>query len=238
MKFELEQKLNEWLQSMTPREEFTRADLAEMEGHLRDSWEELRRRGLSGEEAFWLASRRLGNADELGGEFEKVNSTHQMTCRLLWMVGGFLAISLLLLLSRLFGSLSLLVDVGFPVAAVTGAWMRIGLETGMLLVLCATAFRNGPGLVNFSGRWWQKFDGLGAGMKITLLIGGFLLLALGPVIAGIPNIFLARTYSVEEIGQYQFRLAMFGLIKSALLPILLGWAVIRLARIRRIHRSA
>jgi len=49
------------------------SDAAELESHLADAVEDLRNSGLSEEEAFLVATRRLGQTDELSLEYQKVN---------------------------------------------------------------------------------------------------------------------------------------------------------------------
>ena len=59
-----------------------------MEAHLRDSLAELQSRGLTDEEAFLLAARRLGNPAWLDSEFAKVNRGQVWLNRAVWMLVG------------------------------------------------------------------------------------------------------------------------------------------------------
>lgn len=69
--------------------EFCQQDLDELECHLDDSVGELQTRGLSAEEAFIIATRRIGPTPVLATEFSRVNNPAIWTDRLLWAVLGF-----------------------------------------------------------------------------------------------------------------------------------------------------
>lgn len=88
--FDLNHSLNEWRQSLREGGECLEEDIAELEGHLREETTSLEKLGLSNEEAFLLAARRLGGADSLKQEFEKVNAITIWMTRLRWMGLGVL----------------------------------------------------------------------------------------------------------------------------------------------------
>ena len=77
----------------------------------------LERRGLATEEAFLIASRRIGSSSQLGTEFGKVNVRSLWLNRILWMLIGIQAFAVIhslasiantgtfVLVARLFGSM-------------------------------------------------------------------------------------------------------------------------------------
>lgn len=67
------------------------SDVVELESHLRESMAALGERDLSEEEAFIIASRRLGHPGELDGEYCKINGPTIWKKRLVWMLSGTLA---------------------------------------------------------------------------------------------------------------------------------------------------
>jgi len=67
---------------------FRRENLDELETHLRDAVAALRGAALSEEEAFLVATRRLGGVPALEPEFAKVNGREVWLNRLLWMLLG------------------------------------------------------------------------------------------------------------------------------------------------------
>ncbi len=90
--FELEQSINQWRERMTRSKSFSTEQVTEMEGHLRDSTTDLAAGTLSKEEAFLIASRRLGSPTELKTEFRKDNLKTIWTNRVMWiLIGMFFA---------------------------------------------------------------------------------------------------------------------------------------------------
>ena len=91
--FELSEQIGDWRHQMQQNDTCRPSDIDELESHLRDEIEGLRSKGLSDEEAFWVAQHRLGNADNLQSEFGKVNQRLTWQRRLLWLIGGYLLVS-------------------------------------------------------------------------------------------------------------------------------------------------
>ena len=56
------------------RQAFRRADVEELEGHLRDQLTALTEAGLSADEAFLVAVKRMGSLDALSREFARAHS--------------------------------------------------------------------------------------------------------------------------------------------------------------------
>lgn len=111
--FDLEAAVADWKQSLTARESLSTDDVAELESHLRDQASALHSMGLSGEEAFLIARRRVGQPSELAAEFAKVRSSIRWVHRGKWMCIGILALimirsvgGLLFRIASLSGSLS------------------------------------------------------------------------------------------------------------------------------------
>ena len=66
------------------------SDIEELEQHVRDSISELTTKGLIEEEAFLIATHRVGEPGRIGREFGKVNGGHVWGHRVFWMLAGFL----------------------------------------------------------------------------------------------------------------------------------------------------
>jgi hypothetical protein len=71
--FDLNTALHRWLESLAQSPQFRPTDLAELESHIRDSVSRLETQGLSSEESFLIATRRVGAVEKLEPEFAKVN---------------------------------------------------------------------------------------------------------------------------------------------------------------------
>ena len=87
---DIEKRIARWRNELARSEAFARADIDELEIHLRDEMEHLCRSGLSEEEALLIASRRLGDTAALADEFGKVNEGRRLVDRLSWMAVGVL----------------------------------------------------------------------------------------------------------------------------------------------------
>jgi len=89
---DLNERIHSWRESISHCDQLQKDDIDELEDHLRDSVSELTAVGLSDEEAFLLAIRRLGNTDAIAAEFAKVNRMSIWLGRLQWMWGGYILV--------------------------------------------------------------------------------------------------------------------------------------------------
>ena len=105
--FDLNQALAHWRANLQNLGGFSAADLEELEGHLRESISALHERGLSVEEAFVVATRRLGSERQLAEEFGKANPQRVWTERAMWMVAGLLAADTLRVIAQPFPNMVL-----------------------------------------------------------------------------------------------------------------------------------
>ena len=71
--FDLNASLGFWLERLAQSPHFRNENVAEMEAHVRDSVTRLQSQGLSEEESFLIAIRRVGSIGKLEPEFAKVN---------------------------------------------------------------------------------------------------------------------------------------------------------------------
>jgi hypothetical protein len=65
----LESQISQWRGFVARRQAMASADIDELESHLRDSIDDLTTAGLSGDEAFLVAVKRIGRVDEISHEF-------------------------------------------------------------------------------------------------------------------------------------------------------------------------
>ena len=71
--FDLSGAIQAWRRNLAQSAAFRSADLDELEAHLRDAIPALEAAGLSSEESFLIASRRIGTRHTLESEFGKIN---------------------------------------------------------------------------------------------------------------------------------------------------------------------
>ena len=72
--FYLNEQIHSWCESISHCEQLQKGDVDELEDHLRHSVSELTAVGLSDEEAFLLAIRRMGTTDAIAAEFAKTTA--------------------------------------------------------------------------------------------------------------------------------------------------------------------
>ncbi len=76
--FNLEQAIPEWRRQMLAAGIKTPVPLEELESHLRDEIERQMKSGLSAQQAFGIAMKKIGQARELKREFKKVSAPMEM----------------------------------------------------------------------------------------------------------------------------------------------------------------
>jgi hypothetical protein len=86
--FELNLAIRRWRENLAQSTAFQTENLNELESHLRDSIDRLRTPQLSDEEAFLIATRRIGQTRQLESEFGKLNRNTIWLGRALWMLIG------------------------------------------------------------------------------------------------------------------------------------------------------
>jgi hypothetical protein len=83
-RFDLNTALENWRQELVAQPALTPDDRRELETHLCDVLAELKARGVSDEEAFHLARRRLGHPQKLAEEFTQANPAQVWRERIFW----------------------------------------------------------------------------------------------------------------------------------------------------------
>ena len=86
--FDLNQAFHRWRENLGRSPAIHGDNLAELESHLAESVAALQARGLSAEEAFWVATQRVGPHHRVAAEFAKINGGAVWFDRVLWMLVG------------------------------------------------------------------------------------------------------------------------------------------------------
>ena len=89
--FDLNNAINSWRMSLSEKQTCAKSDIDEMEAHLREEIDSLTASKLSEQEAFLVATHRLGDTDSLAAEFAKANTSILWRNRLFWMLAGILS---------------------------------------------------------------------------------------------------------------------------------------------------
>ncbi len=218
--FRLEDAIENWKLQLNQHQTMTISDIEELQIHLLEEIDILMVAGLNQEEAFVIASRRIGSPGELACEFAKINTVAIWKNRFFWMIigvlmlqivsacGNFLARGGALIGCQLIGwnplnagVISAVIQItvltclfiAFYIAVVPLSLLRkIPKKTLIGIIIAATA-------LNF-------FLSHAAGM-------GF-------------NILIARFYSVEQLGQFSLGCSYSAMGLSVLWPVV--WLVLLL----------
>ena len=88
--FNLDEQIIKWRDSLEKSNSLKITDIDELENHLRDEINELRESKLSEQEVFLIATRRLGQTDNLADEYSKINKRRIFKQKVSWMILGIL----------------------------------------------------------------------------------------------------------------------------------------------------
>lgn len=139
--FDLNRAIQQWQENLAQSPAIRRENLDELETHLRDSIATLQSRDLSAEEAFLIATRRVGSDAVLGKEFGKVNVANMWVERGLW---ALVAMQIWSAMQTLFGAYGLFLQLAkhFSINSVSGweAAVWIVALSATPLVACALIF--------------------------------------------------------------------------------------------------
>ncbi len=108
---DLNEQINKWRSNLAQSETLASSDIDELESHLHEEIENLTTLKLSDEEAFLIATHRLGSTDSLAEEYEKINRGVKFRHRLFWIATGILGYFLATYLADAF-SIALAVSSG------------------------------------------------------------------------------------------------------------------------------
>jgi len=138
--FDLGKSTAEWLGDLRQSGSFEDSDLEELESHLRDEIEQLMDHGLSLKEAFWIATSRVGNREELPDEYAKTNTQAVWRHRFLWMAVGILAYLVLNHFIWLLAYGTTLVTVSFGVRSYPATIFSLSVQVLLACGALASAY--------------------------------------------------------------------------------------------------
>ena len=190
--FDLERAIHDWRHALAQAESFSEGNIQELEAHLREGIADYVENGLSREEAFLVASVRLGAHSALNREYGKVNGTHIWRRRVLWMLCGYVGgIALTYAISGFSTCVgTLLAFMGFGGAPAGAAAVIAGTATWTIF-LVPTVFSNE------AKRWGPENGYISVGWMAVLVA----VMAAGGGIGMVGRIAHAHIVPVEEFGE-------------------------------------
>ena len=225
--FQLEDQLREWSNRFSQTEAMRHSDVEELECHVRDSVEALTASGLDAQEAFLIATHRLGDPDALGGEYRQANCQRVWEKRAFWMAAGCL---LFVLLRSLFGMTASLGQVFATLAGANGTQMSF-VSLGVGFVFC--------GLVTtYVIRWHLKNEQASSARARAVLnrngwvIGSVLVVAvlMAKIVQTGSYVVIARTTSIDELGRAAIVQAWSNGVLVLIVPLVILIVMLKLHR--------
>ncbi len=203
--FNLNQAIQQWRESLNQSAVFRTENLDELGAHLRDSIEKLEQNGLTTEEAFFIARRRLGATPLLTEEFGKVNSRNIWLNRVLWMLIGVQALALVQSVSTIVTVATTTAFVQFGKSVQTSSWMPwlLGFQSACVRLLTfGFAFMLVWRFLVGKSKW--KSAGCNAASQRPALMVGLCLtaLVLTRVVSGGSTALMARTLNWEVFERF------------------------------------
>lgn len=99
--FDLNKGVEQWKISLSQYDSISQKNVIELESHLLDEIEDLKEKGLSDKEAFWVARNRIGEERLLQTEFKKSNIKELYLNRFSWIIFGGLIFQFISLLGNI-----------------------------------------------------------------------------------------------------------------------------------------
>jgi len=241
--FDLNRAIQQWRANLAQSPAFRGENLNELESHLDDSIATWQSCGLSAEEAFMVATNRIGKGGALESEFGKVNGTAVWLDRFFWMliglqVWGFISgISGVLVRNALFFGLN---GAGYDFKA-HGNTLTVTLLTlvylagfaGSLALCWWVFYRKGQRF----GRWLARLLHRRATWLLTY--GALYLLPLSIfLISWGAQALLFKSFGRGKLGEFAFSVSVSSAIAGLITTAVLVGLTLSLARKRLRARQA
>lgn len=213
--------IQQWRRSL---DSLSEPQIDELEDHLREQLTKLDGLELNNEEALTIAAMRCGRPSELAREYVNANPAAVWSRRLMWMVAGYLAVSLI----------NLMVFIPVQNVGIIG-WQQLGLPLrwtialavlGVSVIMCLVLAVAIPGIIHRTNR------GIGISNRYAFLhrwryaAGGIMLaLFLLPWLTGAARIgwshLMFQGLSNEQIGHVAIAASITSMIIPLAAPLML-----------------
>ncbi|MCA9261865.1 MAG: hypothetical protein KDA61_21755, partial [Planctomycetales bacterium] len=215
--FQLDESLRQWRSDLARYDSLRTVDLDELEAHLRDGIEADLARGLSEEEAFILASRRLGKPAELHREFDVGDAGVARRRRMFWMMWGYAFFAVVSSLLQTFANCAqATASYVSGDGATMGAAGATTLAAGWLVVWWAIwhASRHNSGAI---------FQGWLEGWTTREVLAAFAVIAPVALLAYAGSSIAMATWTpVEQLGRASLAMAWVRLAFAYMVPLALA----------------
>ena len=143
----IEEQISNWHQALLAQPGLSSDQVDELESHLRETISSLRSAGLENEEAFLVATRRMGSISDLEQEFRVADPAATWQSRALWMTLGVLLYWVLSSANGIISAASLVAGSFLSLEAHLSAWggimCQLGFSVAFLVILVLATKQNG-----------------------------------------------------------------------------------------------
>ena len=219
--FNLNKEIAKWKKVLRSNDTCSSADVMELESHLCDSMDNLKAKGLSEQEAFYIATHRLGRPDVLANEFGKVNEALRLWSRILYAGLGIILLNIISSISSILADGIRILLFGLGLKAKDIAYFGIAAQVIALLAVIISSYF----LIKYKRNGIASFLGSGFG-KASLVIITFILIVGSRVVAMLESIFLVRVIGASEYGQIALISHYFSFAYSIAIPMAIVISVV------------
>lgn len=222
--FDLNEAVAAWRRAQQAGDVCTAADLDELESHLREQAARLATAGLSVEEGFLIACRRLGAPERICAEFVKADPAARWRPRILWMIVGALGLNLGTML------ISSCVNLGTTLALLLKASPQViaGMPIALHLILFVAVIWGGvriyrSGLTNPMAQ--RRLGAVVSGGRKRTLAFYLMILALSfthSLFSAGTVMILTRQFSIRDYSQIRVYEMVYNSIFAMVLPVVLA----------------
>lgn len=200
--------------------------LDELETHLRDSVSALQSKGLNSEEAFLVASRRLGDQEPLAKELTKVHPYEVLKGRIAWMLTGILLFFIVSDLWHIGSSLWVIVGNQWGIQSNYLGWFAAVTNLFVFVGLTATGARIATTRGDSIGDRWTMWCSHRGSLAFVICMSA---IAFRLLSTALPLV-MARSLDPSTLAHVYSVLGWEGAVRSMIILIAAALLVARMAR--------
>ncbi len=227
--FDLNERILNWRESLGDRAGINESDIDELESHLRETIDALLKAELSQEEAFLIATRRIGRPWELEDQYAAVNGTAVWRTRLSWMIAGVLGYWALLGVSGTLSKLTFLSTAGQQINGLMIGFLGVAIHVALLVTVGWLVVRHcGRPPIGGAGKLRSRMA-IGSVQMVVCLAAVCLVTSAVNVWL---NTFVARLQNPTSLGGYYLVIGYYVGPLSYLLVVAFGIWLARPCRVK------
>ncbi len=219
--FMLDDQLNKWRQNLLNDSQFKNTDIDELENHLKEQIQDFIETGLSEDEAFLLSAYRIGDTKSLSNEFKKINPFEIWRKRLIYMLIGAISFVLIEKIGNIIYHFTLSIGINLEMNLFIITVFSILIKTSLIVTLLLTIYsivsdkKNKLQYYTMKGLNFIKFH------PVLTLVLAIIIIIFDKLSKFINTFLMARYFDPASFGQYTFRITLFNLAISMIIPIIL-----------------